>query len=76
MLHRFGCALQRRSINLVKRYVLVMFEKSFGLSTSFRIEAAIHTTALHNVLEVIIGLTVTDDVDFFSDQFSIIWAQK
>lgn len=53
----------------MKRNALIGFIKSLRLFPAKIIQAAVNTTSLNNALQVEIGLPMTDDVYFFSDQF-------
>ena len=70
MLASFQC----RGIDLIEGNVLIRFEKRCRLASAQIIEIRIHTTTLHNVLEVKIRLAVPYEVNFFTDQFCIILA--
>jgi hypothetical protein len=56
--------------------MLVFIEKRFRLNTPKIIQTAINATALHNASQVKIGLSVPNNVYFFSVQFSAILARK
>jgi 1,4-dihydroxy-2-naphthoyl-CoA hydrolase len=53
-----------------------MLKKRLCLSKAPLIKTAVHTASLNNVLEIVVGLSVANDVDFFSVQFSIILGAK
>ena len=53
-----------------------MFKERLGLGLPSFIQAAVYTTSLNNVLKVEICLPVTNDVDFFAVQFSVILGAK
>ena len=49
--------------------MLVSFIKQGSLTSSQIVQISVHTTSLHNVLEVKICLAVAYEVNFFTDQF-------
>ena len=62
-------SLQSGSIDLVERNGLVHLEKQRRLASSKFIQVSVDATALDNIAQVEIRLTVTYEVNFFTDQF-------
>lgn len=74
LLHGLLTSFQGRSINFIEGNCFIGIIKCACLPPSQFVQISIHATALHNVLEVKIGLAVTNQIDFFADQFSLILA--
>ena len=53
-----------------------MIKKGFSLSDTPLVQTTVDATPLNDVPKVEIGLPVTNDVDFFAVQFSIILGAK
>jgi len=54
--------------------MLIGLKEHGCLTASEVIQISVHTTPLHNILEVKIRLAVAYEVNFFTDQFYIILA--
>ena len=67
--YRLMGSLQSRSIYFLKRNIFIPVKESLRLLSAPVIQVGVHTTALHNVLKIVIGLSVTDQVNFFAVQF-------
>jgi hypothetical protein len=52
--------------------MLIRVKESLRLLSAAVVQIGVNTTSLHNVLEIVFGLSVTDEVDFFAGQFCFI----
>lgn len=69
MLHRLLAPFQGRGIYLIERDAFVGVVKHCSLIPSKIVQISVHATALDNIPEVKIRLAVTNEIDFFTDQF-------
>ena len=53
----------------MERHVLIGFKESMCLRATPIVETAVYPTALNNVIQVKISLTVPDNVYFFTAQY-------
>lgn len=67
MCNGFFGAAQGADVHLVERYLAVVPEKGFGLPAACVVERSVNSGALHNTEAVVIGFSVSDEVNCFSD---------
>ena len=68
-LDRLLTPLQGRSVHFVKRDILISLIKHSRLGAAKSIQIGVDATALYDVLQVKICLSVAYEVNFFTDQF-------
>src|SRR5690606_23536309 len=69
LLNRLLAAFKCRCVDFIEWNVAVFIKKSRGLSAPFLVEISIHTASLDNILQVVVGLPMPDQIDFFDAQF-------
>jgi hypothetical protein len=74
LLNRLLAAFQGRSIDFVKGNMAVGRKKCLRLTPSQVVEVRINPASLDDILQIKIGLSVTYEVNFFTDQFCTILA--
>lgn len=65
-------SFQDGCIDLIERNMLIGLKKCIRLRSSEVVQAGVHSATLYNVLEIVIRLAMTDQIDFFAAQFSLI----